>query len=613
VRERSAIVSARWTGTFLAVAILVAVASPAAAAAATTTPAATAGSSSSVAVAQAYAAQAEATDAWIGTPGVLATGVGRTAANRPSVVVFVADSSVSVPAAVDGVPTTKIVSGPVVPLSCTGPPFVSRCDRPVPLGVSAGHYLVTAGTIGALVEDATGQQYALSNNHVFANENTANIGDPILQPGAVDGGNPANPADLLGTLAAFQPVVTCSSSCSSAPGNTIDAALAAVAPGTVSRTTACGWTPSVNAVSAASLAVGTPVKKCGRSSGETTGTVTAVNVTAIVSFGSSSNAARFDGQIATTSIAIAGDSGSLVADSSGRPLGMVMAGGSGVTFLNPIDAVLQHFGVTIDDGIPGPPPVPQGASCQSPPNPWGPKAVAGLSTPDGGGFWLAAADGRVSSEGNATFEGDASCLPLNGPILGGASRPSGVGYWLNASDGGVFTYGSARFFGSMGGTRLNQPVFSMASTRTGNGYWLVAYDGGIFSFGDAPFYGSTGSLHLVQPVIAISSSSSGAGYRLVGRDGGIFSFGDAPFFGSLPGAGVHVSDVIGIAPTPSGQGYWIIRAGGQAYAFGDAPYFGNGSASAFDPVVGVIANPAAAGYRLVLASGATAAFGDAPG
>ncbi|HVU09661.1 MAG TPA: hypothetical protein VHD90_00230 [Phototrophicaceae bacterium] len=75
--------------------------------------------------------------------------------------------------------------------------------RPIiPPGVSIGHYKVTAGTFGALVTDkVSGQKLILSNNHVLANSNGAAIGDAILQPGAIDGGQ--NPGDMVATLERF--------------------------------------------------------------------------------------------------------------------------------------------------------------------------------------------------------------------------------------------------------------------------------------------------------------------------------------------------------------------------------------------------------------------------
>ena len=74
----------------------------------------------------------------------------------------------------------------------------------MPIGVSTGHPDITAGTIGARVTDGT-NVYALSNNHVYANKNLAVIGDAVIQPGTFDGGS--SPADDIGTLADFEPIV----------------------------------------------------------------------------------------------------------------------------------------------------------------------------------------------------------------------------------------------------------------------------------------------------------------------------------------------------------------------------------------------------------------------
>ena len=70
--------------------------------------------------------------------------------------------------------------------------------RPViPAGVSIAHYMVTAGTFGALVYDDGGTAYILSNNHVLANSNDALVNDPILQPGATDGGGATDSVAVL--------------------------------------------------------------------------------------------------------------------------------------------------------------------------------------------------------------------------------------------------------------------------------------------------------------------------------------------------------------------------------------------------------------------------------
>jgi len=70
-------------------------------------------------------------------------------------------------------------------------------------GISMAHYMVGAGTFGAVVRHReTGERFILSNNHVLANSNDATIGDSILQPGSLDGGT--IPGDVIGQLEAFR-------------------------------------------------------------------------------------------------------------------------------------------------------------------------------------------------------------------------------------------------------------------------------------------------------------------------------------------------------------------------------------------------------------------------
>jgi hypothetical protein len=72
--------------------------------------------------------------------------------------------------------------------------------RPCPPGYSIGHYLISAGTLGCLVKkDETDDWWILSNNHVLANSNDAQINDEIRQPGRVDGGQPGG-ADRIAML-----------------------------------------------------------------------------------------------------------------------------------------------------------------------------------------------------------------------------------------------------------------------------------------------------------------------------------------------------------------------------------------------------------------------------
>ena len=222
--------------------------------------------------------------------------------------------------------------GPMPPLWCT---------RPVPIGVSTGHPDITAGTIGCRVVDEAGNVYALSNNHVYADENRASLGDNVLQPGKYDGG--VNPRDAIGTLYDFQPIVF-----SRRANNTIDAAIALCSTKTLGNSTTSYGTPS-STIMAATL--GLVVKKHGRTTGLTIGQVDAINATVLVTY--DSGTARFVKQIVITpgtAFCQGGDSGSLiVTESNNNPVGLLFAGSSSYTIANPIGLVLSRFiSVTVD-------------------------------------------------------------------------------------------------------------------------------------------------------------------------------------------------------------------------------------------------------------------------
>ncbi|MCU0480450.1 MAG: S1 family peptidase [Anaerolineae bacterium] len=132
-----------------------------------------------------------------------------TLTDQPSLVVLVdekrplseIDNQDRVPKDIEGVKTDVYVVGK---LRANNSPK-ARFRPIIPLGVSMGHYASTAGTLGALVRDnVTGEIFVLSNNHVFANCNFAQKGDPILQPAPLDGG--MNPGDMVATLERFIPL-----------------------------------------------------------------------------------------------------------------------------------------------------------------------------------------------------------------------------------------------------------------------------------------------------------------------------------------------------------------------------------------------------------------------
>ena len=234
-----------------------------------------------------------------------------------------------------------------------------KCQRPVPIGVSTGHPDITAGTIGARVVDDNGTPdpaddtfYALSNNHIYANQNDATIGDDVIQPGTFDGGS--LPDDKIGDLFAFQPLLFDGSD------NTMDAAIALSSTANLGNSTPSdGYgTPSSTTVSAS---LNQPVQKYGRTTNNTFGTVSEINVTVNVcyeGFMVCTKLAKFVGQIAVTdgSFSAGGDSGSLIVtdDASNSPVGLLFAGSSTRTLANDIGNVLTNFGVAIDGSAPAP-------------------------------------------------------------------------------------------------------------------------------------------------------------------------------------------------------------------------------------------------------------------
>ena len=137
----------------------------------------------------------------------------------------------------------------------------------------------------------------------------------------------------------------------------IAAASAATTTALVGNSTPAGvgyGTPRSETIAAA---VNMKVKKVGRTTGFTKGTVQAINATVNVNYGAP-GVACFVEQIIVTpgTFSAGGDSGSLVVvDGRGKtknddkkPVGLLYAGSVTLTVLNPIGPVLKRFGVSID-------------------------------------------------------------------------------------------------------------------------------------------------------------------------------------------------------------------------------------------------------------------------
>lgn len=249
---------------------------------------------------------------------------------------FLADGS-SIPQTYFDVPTDVIETGVISGLS---EPFASR---PVECGCSIGLSDVpSAGTAGALVEDASGRRYILSNNHVLGNQNAARAGDMVIQPALLDGG--IGPRDAIAKLTRYIPLKFLRSDkvTDSSPTNTVDGAIAEFMGEGLMR-------PRIRHIGDVQPPVpaqlNLSVKKCGRTTGLTHGKITAINATILVSYAKGS--ALFINQIVSTPMAEPGDSGSLLVDEHNRAIGLLFAGSDSETLFNPIGTVLSELGVRL--------------------------------------------------------------------------------------------------------------------------------------------------------------------------------------------------------------------------------------------------------------------------
>ncbi len=249
-------------------------------------------------------------------------------------------------------------------------------QRPAPGGVSVGHYQVTAGTLGAWVSDcATGEPLVLSNNHVLANisngsDGRAEAGDPVLQPGAYDGGN--RRSDALAQLERFVPIYLQVSepTCPQARGveKGFNSLMRVFAPGyevkfhrlsgrtnlvdaAVARATDPDYVSDEIAQLGSLQGVGEPrvgmkVKKSGRSSGVSSGEITVIDATIRVDMGDVGEAV-FDEQIVTEAMAQPGDSGSVLLDEQNRAVGLLSAGSSKSSISGRMDHVFDLLDIKV--------------------------------------------------------------------------------------------------------------------------------------------------------------------------------------------------------------------------------------------------------------------------
>jgi hypothetical protein len=254
------------------------------------------------------------------------------------------DSRLWVPSSIRGI-QTDIIELPRIVAHAT-------CGNSI--GIAAGG----VGTLACVVKKPDGTLFVLSNNHVIANLNQANEGDPILMP------SPAQDAGALvvATLCAYPRLIM------GGVPNPYDAALGEiVAVGAVDPTVAIIGTLNLAEVAPDTV----PVTKVGAATQQTTGKVDGTNEDIDVMYNDDPDlTAHFTGQIAIVGddeapFSAAGDSGSLVLTlNDRRPMGLLLGGSltpapnaANTTpplphsFASPITRILSDFKISIVDAL----------------------------------------------------------------------------------------------------------------------------------------------------------------------------------------------------------------------------------------------------------------------
>ncbi|MEW5702460.1 MAG: hypothetical protein AB1792_09545 [Candidatus Zixiibacteriota bacterium] len=305
------------------------------------------------------AVQERHTDAIMATPGIVGTAVCVTPEGHLAIKVYASGPGVTgIPVSFDSMPVVVEETGTVLALWLPPPPL-SGCYRPVPIGVSTGNvYSCATGTIGCVVM-RNGSKCMLSNNHVIARKNAAQIGEAIAQPGLSDHYPPCQeePANgctpRVASLVDFQPISFGGGS------NTMDAAVAQYWAQNASCATLVPDFYGYPGSQPVTASLGPPIMKCGRTTRQTQGTVEDINATLWVCYANPCglyDSALFVGQFGTSkSFAFGGDSGSLVVTDDVEfdhfPVGLLFAGDpTGKAWVSPIAPILQRFSATICTG-----------------------------------------------------------------------------------------------------------------------------------------------------------------------------------------------------------------------------------------------------------------------
>ncbi len=258
--------------------------------------------------------------------------------------------SQKVPKTIDGVVTDvlerkyelQVVRTPLDVSALADTTHYSTLEGGISMGPSRviGGY-VYSGTLGAIVTDgASGDKAALTNFHVACVDDGWSVGDRQVQPSRGDTGVP--PGDEFGAI--LRAVLS----------SHVDGAVVSIDAGRSTSSTIVDI-GTVNGTTTATL--GMAVRKRGRTTGLTYGSVDGLALSVSVDYGDGLGVHVLTGQVSITTdttknpvFSDHGDSGSVIVDSTGAVVALLFAGAGTNTVGNPITDVLSELNISIPVG-----------------------------------------------------------------------------------------------------------------------------------------------------------------------------------------------------------------------------------------------------------------------
>ena len=197
---------------------------------------------------------------------------------------------------------------------------------------------IFAGTLGAIVVDnTTNAHVALTNFHVACVDASWHVGDRMVQPSRIDTGTV--PTDEFGAIVR----ATLSAN--------VDGSVISIDAG---RANACTIAEIGNVAGTKVATLGANVRKRGRTTGLTYGSIDGISATVNINYGSTIGVRTLSNQVSVRAdttrnplFSDHGDSGSVIVDDQGFVVALLFAGSGTSTIGNPIAAVLAELNVSM--------------------------------------------------------------------------------------------------------------------------------------------------------------------------------------------------------------------------------------------------------------------------